>query len=434
VDERVDGVVVVGGGPAGLALAAALRSRRFPVEVLTAGAAGLANGGGAADSSLCLWGGALAALDRIGLGEAMRARGAPIQRLRLWSATGRSLLDLAARDVPGLDGLALRSSALREVLRAACADVPIETGRRVIGYAEDDQGVEIDLETGGPVRAALLAGADGAHSAVRRQGLDDGLPAYSGDSVLEGIGPPRRWLPPGTLHVFWGRYGVRAAAVGLEPQLDGGAGASGWWVNAETGPVAQVGGLREPESLKRDLAALLAEMPGPLPELVDATPEQAVRVADLLTRRRPAVSCGGLVALIGDAAHPLPATMRLGASLAVEDAVELAEALLAETRPAAALRRFEQARAPRVAWVADVLRRLRTFEARYSAPAAWVRDAATHRLPRSRVTRILSGLLSRPPSGLTSGGVAVGRPSDRATGRPSDRAIPDISRTHATSS
>ena len=388
VDERLDGVAVVGGGLAGLALAAALRSRRVPVEVLTAGRGAPARGGG--DRSLCLWGGALAALDRIGAAEAVRARGTPIERLRLWSATGRPLLEMSAREAPGLGGLAIRSSALRDLLRAACAGVPIETTPPVLGYAEDEQGVELDLETGGPVRATVAVGADGVRSAVREQGLDDGRPPYSGDSIFDGIGPPAPWLAPGTLHVFWGRYGLRAAAVALDARPDGDAGASGWWVDAETGPVAQAGGVREP--LRADLAALLAEMPGPLPELVNATPDEGICVTDVLARKRPALRCGGLVALIGDAAHPVPATLRLGASLAVEDAAELADALAGERDPARALRRFEQARAPRVAWVMGMLWRLRAFEARYSGPAAWLRDAAARRVPRGRVARLLSRL------------------------------------------
>jgi 2-polyprenyl-6-methoxyphenol hydroxylase-like FAD-dependent oxidoreductase len=395
VDERFEGVAVVGGGLAGLTLAAALRSRRLPVELLTAGARGPARGShSGGDRGLCLWGGALAALDRIGVGEAARERGAPIERLRLWSASGRPLLELSTLEAPGLHGLAIRSSALLDLLRAACAGAPIETAPPVIGYVEDEQGVELDLETGGPIRAGVVAGADGVRSAIREQGLDDGRAAYAGDSVLEGIGPPARWLAPGVLHVFWGRYGLRAAAVALDVQPSGDAGASAWWVDVETGPVAQVGDVREP--LKRDLAALLAEMPGPFPELVKATPDEAIGVTDVFARRRPALRCGGLVALIGDAAHPVPATLRLGASLAVEDAVELADALAGEGEgehhPAQALRRFEEARALRVGWVVSVLWRLRAFEARYSAPAAWLRDATASRLPRSTVARLLSRL------------------------------------------
>jgi FAD-dependent urate hydroxylase len=393
--ERVDGVAVVGAGLAGLTLAAGLRTRGLPVEVLTADV----GGAGYVDRGLCLWGGALAALERIGLDQEASSRGAPIQRLCLWSATGRRLLEVSAADAPALGGLAIRGSTLLEVLREACADVPIHTDRHVIGYGEDEQGILIDLEMGGPVRARVTVGADGMRSVIRLQCLDDGPPIYSGDSVFEGIGPAAPWLVPGTLHLYWGRYGVRAGAVAVDRDTRG-SGTSAWWVSVETGPIAT----SRTEPSKRELEKWLSEMSGPLPDLVAATAEEKVQRSDVFARKRPRMDCSGPVTLIGDAAHPLPATMRMGGSLAIEDAVALTEMLAADANPLRALRVYEQVRSVRVDWVARTVWRLRALETRYSAAAAWARDTVVAGVPGS----VLRPLLSR----LAGGGDTI-RPAAR---------------------
>ena len=54
------------------------------------------------------------------------------------------------------------------------------------------------------------------------------------------------------------------------------------------------------------------------------------------------------VALLGDAAHPMLPWFGQGAGAAIEDAVVLARAVAASTNLSEGLRRYEQARQPRV--------------------------------------------------------------------------------------
>ena len=390
--ELVEGVAVVGAGVAGLTLSAALGSRRLPVELIGTHVGGLmAHGGatdGAFDRGVHLWPRAIAALERIGLLNPLAARGARIERLRLWSSTGRMLAELASRealDVAG--GLALRASALIDVLRAGCAGLAVDTGRRALGYSEDEHGVALTFEGGWPLRAPLVVGTDNASSAIRMQCLDDGPPTYSGDSVWEGIAPAVGTLQPGTLDFYWGAHGLRGGALSMREAAD-----TAWWVDVETG----VGGATEGEGTKSELVHLLSDMRGPLPELVAATPAAAIRRADVFARRGGPAAGRGRVTLIGDAAHPFPITLRLGASLAIEDAVALADALIAQVNPVEALRLYERGREAALAHVEKMLWRLRALEVRQSALASRARDRWVASLSGPTLVRHLCELVSVP--------------------------------------
>src|SRR5262245_3060424 len=150
--EVAEGVAVVGAGLAGFTLAAVLRAKSWPVEVVEA----RDSLGRTAEHTYCLWRGALMALDRVGLAEPIRARAAPIHRLRLWSGGGRLLLDLPARAAP-VEGLAIRTGQLEAGLRELCSDVPLHFGQHLIGYSEDDRGVLLSFRSG-LMRAPIAVG------------------------------------------------------------------------------------------------------------------------------------------------------------------------------------------------------------------------------------------------------------------------------------
>jgi 2-polyprenyl-6-methoxyphenol hydroxylase-like FAD-dependent oxidoreductase len=383
--ELVDGVVVVGGGLSGLALSAILRGSGVPVEVLES----RVDDPGAA-RGICLWSGALAALERTGLTPAITARGAPIERIQVWSAKGRPLLELSGEDAP-VTGQAVRHDVLLELLTSACADVPINRGRHLIAYAEDARGVLLTCRGGWTLRAPVAVGADGARSTVRRQCFEDAPPDYSGDSVWEGVAPGPPALAPGAFHLFLGPYGVRATATAVDQ-----TGTWAWWVDS----AGERGEERDPSPIKPELRAMLDEMHGPVLDLIEATPEEAIIRTDVPARRKPGPPGKGRVTLMGDAWHPLPVAMRMGPSLALEDASALGEALYAEMNPIEALRAYERQRLARVQDAAKLVWSLRATEARFSPPATWLRDFTIRHLDSlygDRLARLLAGQLLEPP-------------------------------------
>lgn len=286
---RVRRVAVVGGGVAGLALAAALPAS---VEVVVH----------EAQPDRARWGSALLlgswarpALHRLGVLDAVVRAGSPVGPGRLFALDGTPLT--AGRD---LHLLAVPRPALLEALTAA---VP-PTVRMLHDEVSDPASLAADV----------VVGADGVRSRVR--GLVDPGRTERVETpwvALRGrLGTPPR---PGTAGEYWGP----GLLVGLVPSPGGGS-----WFTAHASVLG-------PEPL--DVAAVLAEArglatgaAGPVHRALEGA------TAGLTTTRlwvAPPMSryvCGRYVVL-GDAAHAMTPNLGRGAGEALLDAVSLAERL-----------------------------------------------------------------------------------------------------------
>ncbi len=130
-----------------------------------------------------------------------------------------------------------------------------------------------------------------------------------------------------------------------------------------------------------DLEAALAQTCTPLQDLIRAVPQagEGWRLWPLLDRppvAGPQEMARGLVALLGDAAHPMRPYLAQGAGMAIEDAVELEKSLaMHDVDVALCLRRYALNRWQRNARVQERSRRNGDiFHA--SGPLRWGRDAA----------------------------------------------------------
>jgi 2-polyprenyl-6-methoxyphenol hydroxylase-like FAD-dependent oxidoreductase len=150
-----------------------------------------------------------------------------------------------------------------------------------------------------------------------------------------------------------------------------GAGKVGWWASAnksllkerKPGNTAQaIVSNEDHESIREELLRLFGDWCEPVPDLIRATPANAL-VRNAVTDRQPVEKWGhGCVTLLGDAIHPMTPNLGQGGCLAIEDAAVLARCFEKysrngsgdETSTAAslALRRFESARRLRTARVA----------------------------------------------------------------------------------
>src|SRR5206468_970247 len=155
-------VVIVGGGPTGLMLAAELALAGIEIAIVerraTQELAGSRAGG--------LHARTIEVLDQRGIADRFLARG------QIAQVAGFAMIRLDISDFPTRHnyGLALTQNRIEPLLAAWVEElrVPIHRGREVTDFAQDDQGVDVALSDGSSLRAKYLVGCDGGRSRVRK--------------------------------------------------------------------------------------------------------------------------------------------------------------------------------------------------------------------------------------------------------------------------
>lgn len=329
--------IIAGGGIGGLTAAHALARAGWRVRLYEQ-AERLAPVGAA----LSLWANALAALDAIGL-EQVAAMGTPIERIQARALDGRLLSEIPvgtlARRRGGRHRLVRRARLQRWLADRLDPEV-ITLGRRVERFGQDATGVTVTLDDGQEVRGAILVGADGLHSTVRRGLWGDEPLRFGGQEGWLGLSPsdePR--LEPATGSETWG---VRRRA-GMFPLAGGGV---YWYVLRNRSDAPPPGA--QPAT-RAEVAPLVADFHAPVPSVVAATPDGAIVRLGIFDRPPRTPWGRGRVTLLGDAAHPMTPNLGQGGCQAIEDAVVLGRLLTGTTSPAGALRSYEQARGGRTA-------------------------------------------------------------------------------------
>ncbi|HYG73235.1 MAG TPA: FAD-dependent monooxygenase [Actinomycetota bacterium] len=155
-------VVVAGGGPTGLMLAGELALAGVDVAIVerrpSQDLPGSRSGG--------LHSRTIEVLDQRGIAERFLAEG------QIAQVAGFAFNRLDINDFPTRHnyGLGLWQKHIERILAGWVDElgVAIHRGRDVTGLAQDDDGVDVHLSEGGPMRAAYLVGCDGGRSLVRK--------------------------------------------------------------------------------------------------------------------------------------------------------------------------------------------------------------------------------------------------------------------------
>jgi 2-polyprenyl-6-methoxyphenol hydroxylase-like FAD-dependent oxidoreductase len=329
-------VLIAGAGIAGPAAAIALAKAGISSEVFEAHR----EEADATGAFLTLTANGQDALRAIGAEAAMTAASFPATRLRLFGQSGELLADAPlGRDHPG--PRTITRAALSALLRAQAADhgIPVHYGQRLTGADTGPDGrVTATFADGTRATADLLIGADGIHSPVRTL-IDPGapVPRYTGLTIACGYSSAPRTADAGTegYAMYYGSRAFFGCTVGPDGRT--------WWfarvpglspADAGTCGAEQIAAAFEPDSTPA--ARLIRATPGPL------TVTPARDLAHL-----PRWSNGAMI-VIGDAAHAASPTTTQGASMAIEDAVVLAQCLRDVPGRAAALGTYERLRRSRV--------------------------------------------------------------------------------------
>jgi len=282
-------VVIVGGGPAGLATALELRRTGQDVLVVDRAEPPIDKACGEG-----LMPDGVQALRRLGV-EIDEARSAPLLGIRYLDGEER-----AEARFPGLPGRGIRRTVLHQALvdRAAEAGVRVVWGVVVNGL--DERGLLTDQ---GHLRATWIVGADGLHSGVRRwAGLDTRRARFHRNGVRRHIE-----IQPWTdfVEVHW--------ADGCEAYVTP--------VSSE-----QIGIAILWSEQKADFGTLLTRFPVLEERLRNAVVVTGDRGAAQLEQRTRAVR-RGRIALVGDASGYRDAITGEGMSLAFHQARALAAAI-----------------------------------------------------------------------------------------------------------
>jgi salicylate hydroxylase len=339
-------VVVAGGGVAGAASAIALAQAGAEVTVYEAHE----DPAGPVGSFLSLAVNGLRALESLGCLPQVQAAGFAVARQRMWAGNGKLLGDVARGRRPGdpLHSVTLMRGDLVTALRdeAVRAGARISTGQRL---------TEDGLRRARADGADLIVGADGIWSAARRV-LDPAAPepAYAGLYSVSGVTAGMDQERPGALPRVtagidqessgaWNMIFSRSGAFIYLPAPDG----TIWWSAQVSSPVP-------PADLSAvgpgQLAALFRHEQRAVAILRGA---RTVHGATLHNVLAPVSRWHGRdLVLVGDAAHPAGAGQ--GASMALEDAVELATQLRRPATVAAALDGYDRTRRDRAGQMAKM--------------------------------------------------------------------------------
>jgi FAD-dependent urate hydroxylase len=310
---------------------------------------------------------ALRALD---IGHVVTGIGFPTPRMRFRSGTGKLLGEVStgAALPDGTVGVTLRRSDLYRALRDEVRrqGITIEHGRRLTDVRPVSGGVQAEFSDGTTATADLLVGADGIRSRVRQIIDPDAAPARYVPVLNIGGYAPAMAVDgaPGEYEMVFGKRAFFGYAVAPDGQV--------WWFAnppQRTEPAAGELASLTTEHWRGRLRDLFAGDRTPACAIVDATPGE---LAAWATYDMPSVRRWhrDRMIVIGDAAHATSPASGQGASMAIEDSVELGRCLRDLPEPDAAFVAYEGLRRGRVEQV--VANGARSSNAKAAGPVARV--------------------------------------------------------------
>ena len=362
-------VVIAGGGPTGLMLAGELALAGIDVVIVERRMSQDVDGSRAGG----LLSRTIEVLDQRGIAERFLDAGYVVQ------SQGYAGIPLDISDFPTRHNyvLALWQSKFEPMLADWVGElgVPILRGREVVGFAQDDTGVDVEISGDMLLRAEYLVGCDGGRSLIRREaGIE-----------FPGLDPSRSWIIAEVKTTEMPEVGMRPEGGGIGPAGDG---ESARAVLMEQH--VEHSGDPSIDDLREALVAIYGTDYGV------HSPTWISRFTDMT--RQAASYRQGRVLLAGDAAHVHPPHGGQGLNTGVQDAVNLGWKLaqvVKGTSPESLLDTYHAERHPVGARVLHNTRAqvaLLTPGDRHQALRDTVKELLGMDEPRRRIAAMLSAL------------------------------------------
>ena len=332
---NIETILVVGGGVAGLATAAALHQQGFTTELIERQQTWQASGAG-----FLVHANGMRMLLSLGLSAGVENEGPVVRRRQFCDEQGEVLAETDLEALWGDAGpcVGIERPKLQRALLSGVAHVRCRLGTWVMSMVQDNHRVSVGFSDGSTGDYDLVVGADGIRSTVRGLTLTAAAPSDLGAMNWRSIAPIR----PAGLNGLQMHLGD-GYTFGLVPM---GAGRTyGFAYVIEPRFHDPVEGRLE--RLRKRFAAF----GGRVQEYLASLERDDQVICSAMEWMELKKWHAGRVVLVGDAAHASSPMMGQGGCMAMEDACVLAEELLAAATLDDALASYVKRRKSRVEWV-----------------------------------------------------------------------------------
>ena len=318
-------IAIIGGGIAGLTFARCLTTKDYDIHIFEK-KENFAEIGAA----ISVFPNALCVMDYLGLLSTILENSGHFKTVYLKTSTGKVL----SKSEPKSDYPVIcihRADLHRILLENIDANLFNNYSLKKLSYQSDGK-IDLEFENGKNLIFDAVIGADGIHSVVRQDIINDGKPLYRGYNVWRGVVKTDFDIGYGSE-----TYG-KGQRVGIVPIKDG---VYGWWATCNEDYLQD----DNPEGTKNKLNRLFGNWHYPIPELISNT--ENILKNSLIDRKPHKGWTKGNVTLLGDAAHPTTPNLGQGGCMAIEGAYILAKSIEKYGLSPKAFHRYEELQFPR---------------------------------------------------------------------------------------
>ena len=336
-------ILIIGGGIGGLTLALSLHAHGIPCQVYEAAKTIKPLGVG-----INMLPHAVRVLTALGLESGLMERGVEAREFSFFNRHGQFIFAEPCGRFAGYDHrhFSIHRVDLHDVLLAAVRDRlgvdAVQMGHRCAGVEQDAEGVTIRFADAPPASGTIAIGADGFHSAIRRQYYPDEEMQFGGINMWRGVTRRAPFLSGASVV----RVGTVAdAKMTIYPirQFDDGTQLVNWVVeqqrdNFRLNDWATSGRIEDFISPHRDWTFDWLDVPAMI--------KNAAYIYEypMVDRDPLARWTFGRVTLLGDAAHPMYPRGGNGGAQSILDAETLAGLLAGANTPMTAVQAYEDER------------------------------------------------------------------------------------------